>query len=87
MITNYVSIYEKIDFTVNLVVVKSFNSKNWEVCYNACKFVWLSHIKKTDTLSDVTNFLRFYLISSTKLGKLEEFVKVVSQKQQADINL
>jgi hypothetical protein len=60
MITNYANINENINFTFNLLIKKSFQSKDWKVCADACKFVWKSHCVGNDHLSNPLEFLQYY---------------------------
>jgi hypothetical protein len=81
MITNYDSIKEKINFTIELLITKSFNDKEWKICNDACKFVWNSHISGSDRIldSNLNKFLKMYHISSLKLGKYREFLDILEK--------
>jgi hypothetical protein len=73
MITNYTCCYENINFTIYLLISKSFQANDWNVCYNACKFVWNSHKKGTDKINNIREFINMYFISSLKVEKHLEF--------------
>jgi hypothetical protein len=65
MITNYVTTKEKQDLTIYLLIKKSYEDRNYHVCYQACRFLWKSGNRSTV-------LLKWYLLSSLKIGKTED---------------
>lgn len=79
MIKNYAYIRTNINFTINLLINKSYQDQNWKVCYDACKCVWKSHSKKYDNIlpQSLISFLQTYFKSAAKMNKLAKFMKTI----------
>lgn len=79
MITNYVTSNEKCEFTLDLLIKKSFEDRNWYVCYDACRFLWRTFKNKV--------LASFYFRSAMKIGKTKECSDVIGPILISQINL
>ena len=67
MITNYTYTHENPEITCRLLIPKAFKDNNWEVCFNACKFIWNSYILNYITyIPDFNEFLMYFFVSSLR---------------------
>jgi len=67
MITNYTYTHENPEITCNLLIPKAFNDNNWEVCFNACKFIWNSYILNyINYIPNFNDFLMYFFVSSLR---------------------
>jgi hypothetical protein len=67
MITNYTYTNENPEITCRLLIPKAFNDNNFEVCFNACKFIWNSYLLNyINDIPDLDKFLKYFFVSSLK---------------------
>jgi hypothetical protein len=67
MITNYTYTHENPEITCHLLIPKAFNDNNFEVCFNACKFIWNSYILNyIYYIPNFNDFLMYFFVSSLR---------------------
>lgn len=70
MITNYVFIYDAPEPPIYNFIKNSFENKNYKKCYEACKYVWESHmLKKCNVSENYLQNLQYYYTNSILLYK------------------
>jgi hypothetical protein len=71
MITNYTFIYDAPEPPIHNFIKRSYENKNYEKCYEACKFVWKSYCLKKCTLNEQYLFSLYWYYMNCKKNLLE----------------
>ena len=74
IITNYKYVHENAESPITLIIQKCFENKNYEKCYEACKYIWKSYCLGKCNINEAHLHELFmkYMYCKTYLKKINE---------------